>query len=266
MSIIKEYLSGDLEQKRAVKFDLFIFVLIFLSCGIFILENSTVPKYILSYTRIFDFIFNIIFSLEIILRFIFSHNRKKFFKSTYTWIDFLAILPFWLGAGNFLFVRALRFVRVFRFLRFFKFSKKYFTYHEVGHSKTEIEHSKNFQNVFFIKVFFSIFLFIYIFASVIYFVEHDYNSQINQFSDALYFIWISVLAVGYGDIVPVTQIGKLITMIGTLIGVSIIPFQLGNFIRISNENRHKKDSDFIKVNYKFCPHCGENIPDEIKTK
>ena len=267
MKHFKEYFLENKDHKRSINFDIFIFILIFLSAAIYVIENSEPSAIVLKYTGVLDWIFNIIFSLEIIFRFYHAPSKKKFFSSIYYWIDFIAILPFWLGAGNFIFLRALRFIRIFRFLRFFKFSKKIFGYHVLSEKKSEAENVKKIQNVFFMKVFFTIFLFIYVFASIIYFVEADANSSINQFSDALYFIWISVLAVGYGDIVPVTQIGKLVTMIGTMIGVSIIPFHLGNFIRIANDYRHHKhqhDNKLVKVKYRFCSHCGEEVVDEIQ--
>ena len=267
MRHFKEYFLENKDHKRSIKFDIFIFILIFLSAAIYVIETSEPSAIVLQYTGVLDWIFNIIFSLEIIFRLYYNKDRKKFISSIYFWIDLIAILPFWLGAGNFIFLRSLRFIRIFRFLRFFKFSKRIFGYHHVSEKKSEADNVKRMQNLFFMKVFFTIFLFIYVFASIIYFVEAEANSGINQFSDALYFIWISVLAVGYGDIVPVTQVGKLITMIGSMIGVSIIPFHLGNFIRMTNDYKHHKhhtENKLVKVKYKFCSHCGEEIVDELQ--
>lgn len=264
MNEVEQYFSGTIEYKRELKFDFIMLVLIFFSCAIFVIENSNPSTFILKYTRFLDYLFNIIFSIEVIFKFAYSDSKTGFFKSGYNLIDILAILPFWFGFGNFVFLRALRFIRIFRFLRFFKFSKKFFSEH--GHdTKSEREHILRYQKLFFLKTFFSIFLFIFIFSSVIYYIEVDKNPLITQFSDSLYFVWISVLAVGYGDITPVTQIGKIITMIGTLIGVSIIPFQLGNFIRITND-RKRLNKNEVKVKYKYCPHCGEEIIDEIEKK
>lgn len=61
--------------------------------------------------------------------------------------------------------------------------------------------------------------YIFISAIVIYNVEPD---SFNTFFDAFYWATISLTTVGYGDIYPVTPIGRCVTMISSLIGIAII--------------------------------------------
>ena len=47
------------------------------------------------------------------------------------------------------------------------------------------------------------------------------------FADILYFTMITVTTVGYGDIYPVTTVGRLITMISALVGMAVIALPTG---------------------------------------
>ena len=88
---------------------------------------------------------------------------------------------------------------------------------------------------------------------MIYTTEHSINPQINNFEDALYFSIISVTTVGYGDVVPLTQSGKWISMIVILSGVILIPWHLGVLMKFLVENS-KKD----RV---ICKSCGLSFHD-----
>lgn len=61
--------------------------------------------------------------------------------------------------------------------------------------------------------------YIFISALIIFNVEPD---TFKNFFDALYWSTISLITVGYGDIYTVSEIGKLITMISSILGVAII--------------------------------------------
>lgn len=103
-------------SKRAAKlvarpgFDLTILILIAVSVALLCLEVALVPSDPLykSVVLVSDAI-TIIFALELILRFLASKNRRRFFREF--WIDILAVLPLF---------RALRFLRLLRMLRLFR--------------------------------------------------------------------------------------------------------------------------------------------------
>ena len=65
---------------------------------------------------------------------------------------------------------------------------------------------------------------VFSFASVIYVVEFGVNENITSFLDAVYWALVTVSTVGYGDISPVTDVGKMVAMLGIIFGIAMISF------------------------------------------
>ncbi len=53
-------------------------------------------------------------------------------------------------------------------------------------------------------------------------IEKADNSNINNFFDSIWFVFITITTIGYGDISPVTDLGRTTTIIFSLVGISII--------------------------------------------
>ena len=68
------------------------------------------------------------------------------------------------------------------------------------------------------------FSYILISALVIFNVEPD---SFESFFDAIYWATISLTTVGYGDIYPVTNAGRIITMISSILGIAIVALPAG---------------------------------------
>ena len=71
-----------------------------------------------------------------------------------------------------------------------------------------------------------ILIIVYIFVSAMLIFQLEPN-LFNNFFDALYWATISITTIGYGDISPVTPIGRLITMCSALVGVAVIALPSG---------------------------------------
>lgn len=69
------------------------------------------------------------------------------------------------------------------------------------------------------------------FALAIYFVEKDINPKINSLLDAFWWSFATTTTVGYGDIIPVTDAGKIIGILLMLIGVAIFGVYTALFAR-----------------------------------
>jgi len=155
-----------------------------------------------------------IFTLEYLIRFwviesVFKYKgirgHIKFIFSPIALIDLMAILPFYLFVGD---GRILRVFRIFRILKMIRYSKAMKDFLSVISSKKE--------EFVACGVILTIYL---IFSScVMYFLEH--GAQPETFSSIPSTMWWSVVTlttVGYGDMAPVTSLGKII---GAFIAVS----------------------------------------------
>ena len=66
--------------------------------------------------------------------------------------------------------------------------------------------------------------YVFMSALVIYNVEPE---SFETFFDAIYWATISLTTVGYGDIYPITTIGKLVAMVSSIFGIAIIALPSG---------------------------------------
>ena len=150
---------------------------------------------------------------------IFGSARLGYIFSFSGLIDLVSILPFYLQA---LFPGLdLRVLRTLRLLRIFKLS----------HYNTAIEDL--FSAIYeerksFIAAFYLLIIAFVLTSSLIYFAEH--RAQPVEFAsipDAMYWSLITLTTVGYGDVSPVTWIGKVISVITALMGVSVVALLTG---------------------------------------
>ena len=68
-----------------------------------------------------------------------------------------------------------------------------------------------------------------------------------RFYDAIYWATVSLTTVGYGDIYPVSTIGRLVTMISSVLGIAIIALPsgiiTGGYLTEINKEESDKDSN-----------------------
>ena len=127
--------------------------------------------------------------------------------------DFLSIVPvvyIFIPVSGF--ISLLRLFRVFRMLKLVRYSKTMIIIRNVIRKvKSQL-----------IAVLFLIIIFGA--AMLIFQLEPD---LFDNFFDALYWATISITTIGYGDIYPVTTVGRLITMISALVGMAVIALPTG---------------------------------------
>ena len=138
-------------------------------------------------------------------------------------IDFLAILPGLniLGQG-FKVLRISRLLRILRLFKFIRYSQNIKTLGNVIKREKKI-----LLTVLGIAVFY-----IFVSALIMFNAEPHINPETGQetfanFFDALYWATVTLTTVGYGDVTPVTDIGRLISMVSSLFGVAIIALPSG---------------------------------------
>ncbi len=238
----------------------FIIALIILNVTAVILE--TVPSIHDPYAKffhVFDVVSVIIFTIEYVLRVWSSnhdpryghsfHGRLRYMMSTEALIDLLAILPFYVHVFVGFDLRVLRIFRLLRFLRLFRLTAYMQSAQMV---KNVFKKRANELKVCLVLILF----FIMVASCLLYFAEHA--AQPKVFSSIPATFWWAVVtatSVGYGDMVPITVLGKTLSGIISLCGLAIFALPAGIITAgFLDEIRKIK-----KPKIHTCPHCGEPL-------
>ena len=149
-------------------------------------------------------------------------------------IDLLCILPsLSIISNSFRLLKIFRLFRTFRVFRIFKairYSKSILMLKNVFHnSKRPL-----------ITVGFLALLYVIISALVIFNAEPD---TFDTFFDAVYWATVSLTTMGYGDIYPVTTIGRVITMISSIFGIAVIALPSGIITAGLMEEINKRNAE-----------------------
>ncbi len=257
---VNEVLEIKIKRQRGVSFvlNIALSILIFLNTLAIILH--TVPSIGKKYVQFFfDFeVFSvIIFTIEYLFRVWscvereeFQHpfyGRLKFIFSPWGLIDLLAIFPFYYSY----FTTDLGFVRILRILRILRLFRVSRYFHALRVIQNVVRAKKE---ELFLSMSFIIFLLL-ICSSLAYYLEHD--AQPDKFSSIPDSLWWGVNAmttVGYGDMHPITPIGKVLGGLMAILGVSIFALPTGILASGFAEQIRGGRMDSGKVK---CPHCGE---------
>ena len=170
----------------------------------------------------------VFFSLEFLLRFWSSasrfsdstwRGRRAYILSFHGFIDLVSILPFYLQS---IFPGVdMRILRVFRLMRLLKLS----------HYSSAIEDL--FSAIYaerrsFVAVIYLMSIAIVASSSLMYYAEADVQPEkMSSIPHAIYWSVITLTTVGYGDVYPVTPIGKIISIITAFMGVSTVAIFTG---------------------------------------
>lgn len=178
----------------------------------------------------FEFISVIIFSIEYLSRIWcaiekqdkkFKHplwGRLRYMLTPMAIIDLIVILPLYLG---FFFAIDLRFMRALRLLRVFKLTR--YSSSMTLLLKVLADEAKSIGAAFFVLC-----MLIIISSSLIYLAEHD--AQPEAFSSipaAMWWAVITMTSVGYGDVVPITVMGKVLASMISVISIGILALPAG---------------------------------------
>ncbi len=245
----------DIETPTGKIINLTIASLVLLSSGIFVAQTYTLPDAIRTNLELADNLILGIFAIEYSLRFWCAENKLKYFFSLYSVIDLIAILPFLLGDVDITFIRLLRW---FRFLRLVRL---------LGNSKIFFGRISNQDSLIFARILFTLFAIVFIYSGLIYQVEHTVNPKaFPSFLDAFYFSIFTMTTVGYGDIKPVTEAGRLMTILMVLTGIALIPVQLGELFKRLVKTANQVETPcpncglaFHDVDAHFCKVCGTDL-------
>ena len=235
-------------------FDVILLWIILLSVGIVFLES--VEGYCLfgvicaDKLRIAEFVFTAIFTIEYLLRLYSAKKPWGYAFSFFGVIDLLSVLPtfaaliiktFFPEMVSLELVAAIRVIRVVRLLRIFEVLKLGKFKREANILTQSLKNSKRKVIVFMSTVA----VVVTILGSMVYIFEHGHDSGFTNIPQSIYWAIVTVTTVGYGDITPVTAIGKTIASFIMLIGYAIIAVPTGIIsaeMAKESEKNNSKDS------------------------
>ncbi len=203
-------------------FDVTLLILIFASILTVVLDS--VDRYHEAFGRAFwmlELVFTGLFSIEYILRLIAIRQPHRYVFSFHGIIDLLAIIPgylslFFVGAQSLMILRGLRLLRVFRIFKLTQFLT------EMKFLGVALRGSMRKISIFM----FVVLMLVTIQGSVMYLVESGTNG-FDDIPTSIYWAIVTITTVGYGDISPVTPLGKFIASIIMLTGYAIIAVPTG---------------------------------------
>lgn len=201
----------------------------------------------------------LVFTLEYVVRLWactadsrFAHplwGRMRYALTPMALVDLLAILPFYVVIWD----ADLRVIRLFRLLRLGRLAK-IGRYSDAANILVRVLRAKREEMLLTLSL---VFLLGVVFASLAYYAEHA--AQPDKFPDiphAMWWAFVTITTVGYGDVAPVTPLGKVIGVCTAILGILMIALPTGvlGAAFVEELNRlHKTDCQ------KHCPHCGKPI-------
>lgn len=190
--------------------------------------------------------FTILFTIEYILRLLCIKRPMRYVFSLLGIIDLLAIIPGYLsvlfpGSQSLLVLRALRLLRIFRIFKLAHFLS------EMQFLSVAIMGSLRKISIFMMVVL----TLVVIMGSVMYLIEGGQNG-FGSIAESIYWAIVTITTVGYGDISPVTPLGKFVASCIMLMGYAIIAVPTGIVTtEMALAMRNKEHQ------HQVCPSCGQ---------
>lgn len=250
-------------------FDVALLWAIVLSILLVIVESMQgLPMLAKDIFKVLEYVFTFFFTIEWLCRLYCAQDRLKYVFSFFGIVDLLATLPLYLGwffssARYLMVMRTFRLVRVFRVFKLFSFLE------EGDNLLRSLRISFPKIMVFFLFVV----VMVISLGTLMYMVEGTVpDTPYTDIPTSIYWAIVTMTTVGYGDIAPVTPMGRFLSALVMLMGYTIMAVPTGivsaQFIH-DHQNRSEKEKQFncpecgcpLPENAHYCPHCGTEQKD-----
>ena len=253
----------EADTKEGKLFDIVLLILILLSVlGVILSSVQSIDSKFGVLLGFFEWTFTILFTIEYILR-IYSINKPlKYIFSFMGIIDFLSIIPtylvfFYPPLYVLVDIRIIRLIRVFRIFKLSRYLR--------GANVMQIALRSSQPKI--IVFLLSISLVVVVLGTLMYIIE----GQKNGFEDipkSIYWAVVTLTTVGYGDVVPVTSLGKVLASIIMILGYGIIAVPTGivsasmvkaSQNKVSTQACRECSREGHEVDAVHCKFCGSKL-------
>ena len=246
-------------------FDLVLLMLICLSVLTITLESvdELREQHLALFVRI-EWVFTALFTVEYLARLWVVRNRWSYASSFFGIVDLISLLPSYVellvpGTHYLMALRVLRLMRMFRILKMAEYlGEASILLNALSASRRKI------------LVFLSTVLtLVFVEGTVMYVLERDANPDFSNIPQSIYWAIVTLTTVGYGDVAPVTVLGKMMASVIMLTGFAIIAVptgimthEIGREMRAQRgKNRRCKECGWEEHDPRalYCMHCGVDL-------
>jgi voltage-gated potassium channel len=194
-------------ELKSTSYEIFIFLLSILSlANIVMFIIPAVDPLVKGVISIMDIFITLIFMIDFLYRLLTAESKSDYFLRQYGWADLLSSIPF----------QATKIFRVFRVIKIVRLSRAF----GPGTLVRELRENRAGS-----ALFLTIFLVIVVLefgGSLIVAVEADVpGANIQTPGDGVWWAFVTITTVGYGDRFPVTESGRLVGMLTMSLGVGL---------------------------------------------
>ena len=223
--ILKERLHEiifEADTKSGKRFDIWLIVFILISViGVMLSSVSSIEQEFGYILHKMEWLFTFLFTIEYILRIYSVKKPWKYIFSFMGVIDFLAIIPTYLmfvyaPIGVLVDIRILRLLRIFRVFKLSSYLRGAYT------MQIALRSSRPKIVVFLL----SVVLLVVILGTLMYVIEGQQNG-FDSIPKSIYWSVVTLTTVGYGDVVPITILGKFLASVIMILGYGIIAVPTG---------------------------------------
>jgi len=213
--------------------------------------------------RVAEWVFTILFAVEYLVRLAVVRRRWRYIRSFFGIVDLLSFLPTFVelllpGLHYLMVMRVLRLLRMFRILKM--------AHHlgEAGVILNALRASRTKISVFL----FTVMVIVCVEGTLMYLIESGSNPGFSSIPQSIYWSIVTLTTVGYGDVSPVTVLGKMMASIVMLTGFAIIAVptgvvtaELGREMAISRDSRRCSECGWQRhePTARYCQQCGTRL-------
>jgi len=212
---IYHFMHNESLNRGAELFEYFIFFLIVISSSAYIL--STVDSYDTNLWELIEIIVSICFTVEYVARIISVKNLHWYVIQPLNVIDLMAVIPWYIEKSTGAQGTGLRVLRVVRLCRIFRLRSMMAEYSEIVIRAIVKTISQSSGMVSFI-----ILLELSVCSSLMYVIEKDEDSGFTSIPISMYWCMVTITTVGYGDMYPATDLGRLLACFTMFTGLIVI--------------------------------------------